>query len=129
MSRHADTIDGETVRHIDPCGSSCDRCTELGADLHTATAPKAKKEAPPRQQDLSEGAADLFEELRALRLRLARERGLPAYMVFNDATLREMATRLPSDREELLAINGVGHAKLDTYGDEFLAVIATWLDS
>jgi superfamily II DNA helicase RecQ len=65
----------------------------------------------------------LFEELRALRLEIARREGLPAYMIFNDASLREMAAARPADVEELLQVNGVGVKKLEKYGEEFLAVI------
>lgn len=76
--------------------------------------------------ELPDGADDLFEELRSLRMQLARERDVPAYIVFNDATLREMAATMPSNHEELLAISGVGAKKIDTYGDEFLGAIRAW---
>jgi ATP-dependent DNA helicase RecQ len=51
---------------------------------------------------------------------------VPAYVVFSDATLREMANALPSNDQELLAVNGVGAKKLETYGDTFLSVIDAW---
>jgi ATP-dependent DNA helicase RecQ len=69
---------------------------------------------------------DLFESLRALRKRMAAERGLPAYMVFNDATLRAMATRRPTTEHELLGVPGVGAKKLETYGVDFLDAIQKW---
>ncbi len=125
-------IAGYFGEHTDPCGSSCDWCADLGGDLHSTPAPRVTKtpRVPTIQhQELSEGAQELFDELRVLRKQLASERQVPAYIVFNDATLRDMATVLPSDREELLAINGVGAKKIDSYGDEFLAAIATWLAS
>ncbi|MCL1598852.1 MAG: HRDC domain-containing protein, partial [Actinomycetia bacterium] len=130
LCRHQ-AIAGYFGERIDPCGSSCDWCTDLGADLHELATPRITKPSTPRPepQELPAGAQDLFEELRVLRKRLAGERSVPAYVVFNDATLREMATALPSDREELLEINGVGSKKIETYGDDFLAVIRTWLDS
>jgi ATP-dependent DNA helicase RecQ len=68
--------------------------------------------------------ARLFEVLRALRRRLADERGVPAYVVFSDRSLLEMAARLPGTPEEMLSIAGVGPAKLERYGDQFLAAIA-----
>ncbi len=63
----------------------------------------------------------LFEALRGLRKRLADEQNVPAYVVFSDATLAEMAARRPATRAELLEVNGVGQAKLERYGDAFLA--------
>ncbi len=66
----------------------------------------------------------LFARLRALRKRLADERRVPAYVVFSDATLAEMAARRPRTNVDLLAVNGVGQAKLERYGDAFLEAIA-----
>jgi len=66
----------------------------------------------------------LFDELRSLRKRLADEQNVPAYVVFSDATLVEMAARCPATYAELLEVTGVGQAKLERYGDAFLAVIA-----
>ena len=65
---------------------------------------------------------DLFERLRALRKRLADEQRVPAYVVFSDATLAEMAARAPRTPADLLEISGVGQAKLERYGDAFLDV-------
>ncbi len=65
----------------------------------------------------------LFGSLRALRTRLAGEQGLPAYMIFNDATLLEMIERRPATAAELLEVNGVGRKKLEAYGDAFLELI------
>ena len=59
-------------------------------------------------------------------MRLARERDVPAYIVFSDATLREIAATMPADRHELLAISGVGAKKIETYGDDFLGAIRAW---
>jgi ATP-dependent DNA helicase RecQ len=65
----------------------------------------------------------LFERLRALRKRLADEHGLPPYVVFHDATLREMAARRPLTLNEFAELSGVGQAKLARYGDQFIAVM------
>jgi ATP-dependent DNA helicase RecQ len=65
----------------------------------------------------------LFEALRELRRELAAEAQLPPYVIFHDATLREMAAVRPSTRDELAQINGVGARKLEAYGDAFLALI------
>ncbi|MGH2351567.1 MAG: DNA helicase RecQ, partial [Chloroflexota bacterium] len=80
----------------------------------------------------SEGAAldqGLFEKLRALRRRLAEERGVPPYVVFHDTTLKQMATQRPTSRQHLLRLQGVGERKLAEYGDAFLAAIAAHLRS
>ena len=66
----------------------------------------------------------LFEALRALRKRLADEQNVPAYVVFSDATLAEMAARRPGTYAELLEVSGVGQAKLERYGDVFIEAIA-----
>ena len=65
----------------------------------------------------------LFEALRELRRELAAEAQLPPYVIFHDATLREMAAMRPTRRTELAAIGGVGARKLEAYGDAFLSVI------
>jgi ATP-dependent DNA helicase RecQ len=67
----------------------------------------------------------LVEELRAWRSRRAREDGVPAYVVLHDATLRELAASRPSSTSELAAVKGFGPAKLDRYGEELLAVLAS----
>ena len=65
----------------------------------------------------------LFEALRAERRRLADAHGVPAYVIFHDATLAQMAAERPRTLAELAQINGVGAAKLERYGEAFLAVI------
>jgi ATP-dependent DNA helicase RecQ len=67
---------------------------------------------------------ELYEALRAVRKQLADAQNVPAYVVFSDATLAEMAARKPAAHAELLEVNGVGQTKLERYGDAFLAVIA-----
>ncbi len=64
----------------------------------------------------------LFEQLRALRRRLADEEGVPAFVVFGDATLRGLAEAKPVTPEDMLRVSGVGPAKLERYGEAFLAV-------
>lgn len=70
----------------------------------------------------------LFEELRALRLEIARAKDTPAYTVFNDISLKEMARDLPQSPGQFLKIKGVGTKKLDEYGERFMAVISQYLD-
>lgn len=66
---------------------------------------------------------ELFERLRALRMRLAKEVGMPPYIIFNDATLVAMAELRPANSDEFLALPGVGLKKLERYGEIFLAEI------
>jgi ATP-dependent DNA helicase RecQ len=68
-------------------------------------------------------SSDLFRRLRALRTRLANEEGVPAYVIFPDRTLIDMAERKPSSPAEFLDVHGVGRAKLQKYGEFFLSVI------
>ncbi len=65
--------------------------------------------------------SERFARLRTLRRRLAAEAGVPPYVVFHDKTLAAMAIHRPVDKEQFLAISGVGQVKLTTYGDQFLA--------
>jgi ATP-dependent DNA helicase RecQ len=65
----------------------------------------------------------LFEALRAKRKELAAEHGLPAYVIFHDSVLREMAATRPASLSALGRLTGVGQRKLDAYGEPFLRVI------
>ena len=69
----------------------------------------------------------LFDELRALRRRLADEQSVPAFVVFSDATLKAMAAARPADRQAMLRVSGVGPAKLERYGHVFLTVIQEYV--
>lgn len=69
----------------------------------------------------------LFARLKLLRRTLAEEHDLPPYLVFNDASLAEMAAMLPTSPGEMLAVNGVGERKLARFGDEFLDEISEYL--
>ncbi|CAM1342120.1 DNA helicase RecQ [Tenacibaculum aestuarii] len=70
----------------------------------------------------------LFERLRKLRYRIAQEEDIAAYLVFNDATLKEIERERPQSDEEFLAISGVGQRKLEVYGAEFMEEIKTFLN-
>jgi ATP-dependent DNA helicase RecQ len=73
--------------------------------------------------DLSVDAREVFETLRAWRAGQAKEQGLPAYVVFHDATLREIAIRRPASLEDLGMITGIGESKLAKYGEQLLAAL------
>ena len=66
----------------------------------------------------------LWEALRECRRQLAAEHNVPPYVIFHDATLKQMVAERPADLAALLAISGVGQAKLARYGERFLAVLA-----
>ena len=73
--------------------------------------------------DLAPDDLPVFEALRALRAELAREQNLPAYVIFHDATLREMALHRPRSLDDLAEINGVGASKLERYGQRMLQAL------
>ena len=66
----------------------------------------------------------LLDQLKALRLRLAKERGVPAYVVFSDKSLADMAQRRPRNETEFAEVNGVGAAKLRDFAVPFLEALA-----
>ncbi len=68
----------------------------------------------------------LFESLRSLRKALADRQGVPAYIVFSDKVLMELVARRPSTPDEMLAVPGVGPAKLKRYGQAFLTHLEDW---
>ncbi|WP_018908429.1 DNA helicase RecQ [Salinispora arenicola] len=74
--------------------------------------------------ELAPAAAEVFERLRAWRAATAREQGVPAYVIFHDATLRQIASDAPSALADLARVSGVGEAKLAKYGEQVLAVLA-----
>ena len=78
-----------------------------------------------RAVDLPPVEARLFDALRAERSRLARQQGVPPYVIFHDTTLRAMAQARPRTRAQMIDLPGVGKTKLDRYGEAFLAVVAT----
>jgi ATP-dependent DNA helicase RecQ len=72
---------------------------------------------------LPAASAGLFERLRSWRAASAREQGVPAYVIFHDATLREIAQRQPSSLSALAMVGGVGEAKLAKYGEQIVGLI------
>jgi ATP-dependent DNA helicase RecQ len=81
----------------------------------------AKGKAPPLPLD--DQALQRFDALKAWRAEVAREHNLPAYIVFHDATLAEMARERPGTLDALAGISGVGARKLEAYGREILRVL------
>jgi ATP-dependent DNA helicase RecQ len=83
-------------------------------------APVGRRPRKPAGGALSAGQEAAYERLRRCRRRLAEDQGVAPYMIFHDRTLREMVERMPGTLVDLLAIGGVGQAKLQRYGAEFL---------
>ena len=77
----------------------------------------------PQRQGVANYDKDLFARLRFLRKQIADKENIPPYIVFNDATLQEMAQYMPTSNIEMLQINGVGSIKLERFGQPFMALI------
>lgn len=133
------------VAHFDEeigvCGASCDVCTGLPieariAELAASQASTGRSrrsalgsvsgKSAVRGTDvaaLDDEERDLFDRLRVVRRQLADEAGVPAYIVFGDKVLLEMVARRPRSKRDLLQVPGVGEAKLERYGADFLEVL------
>jgi ATP-dependent DNA helicase RecQ len=103
-------------------GSGARAATGSGAGTLPATGSGAAGNNLPRP-----GEDALFEKLRELRRRLARERSVPPYVVFSDKSLRSMARNRPTDLQGLLRCHGVGERKLEEYGEDFVSAIREFL--
>ena len=99
------------------------RGSKAGAGAGDA-AGSARGKSPGPAAELAPEAELLFERLRAWRAAVAKEQGMPAYVIFHDATLRQIAASPPSTLAGLSAINGVGETKLGRYGQQILDVLA-----
>ncbi len=97
-----------------------------GAGGAAASGGRSRRAAPERaaQVELTAEAEAVFERLRAWRTGVAKEQGMPPYVIFHDSTLRLIAASPPSSPDELRLINGVGETKLDRYGRQILEVLA-----
>lgn len=87
--------------------------------VRTKSGSRDRKRNPSSQA----ASAQLLEKLKTLRLKLAKEENVPAYIVFSNATLEDMAVKVPVTMEEFLNVSGVGKYKAERFGKEFLAVI------
>lgn len=87
---------------------------------------KAKSSAGAKKKstdELTSAGYRLFEKLRQLRLVIAKEEGMPPYIIFSDKTLIDMCVKMPKDKREMLAVSGVGENKFKKYGQRFLEEI------
>ncbi|TXD53301.1 MULTISPECIES: DNA helicase RecQ [unclassified Polaribacter] len=84
---------------------------------------KKKQDKAVKISSIGETNSDLFTELKKIRYAIAKEENMPAYIIFNDKSLKLMASELPTTENEFLAISGVGMNKMEKYGAEFMTVI------
>ncbi len=138
--RHARLV-GHFGERIPACGDACDRCTAgdvLAQAPHVRAGGRGTGERRGSRMRLPQsergvggdaaaprppGTNDLFERLRTWRSRTAKARGVPAYVVFSDATLAGVAAARPRDEDALLAVKGVGQRKLEEFGADVLAIV------
>ena len=88
--------------------------------------PAASKKKARSTDSLTSAGYKLFEELRQLRLTIAKEEGMPPYIIFNDKTLIEMCVRMPENRQDMLGVSGVGENKFHKYGQRFIDAIKSF---
>jgi len=117
-------IDGDFTIQMRPVGSASAAPVAPVAVAPPVAAP-ASVARPAARPVASSPAADggLFSRLSALRRELAAASGVPPYVVFQDRALHEMVAQMPQTLAEMGQISGVGAAKLEKYGDKFLAII------
>ncbi len=96
--------------------------------LEEKKAPELKKKKAKSTDALTGAGYQLFEKLRQLRLVIAKEEGMPPYIIFSDKTLIDMCAKHPENEEEMLGVSGVGENKLHKYGQRFLDEIAAFTE-
>lgn len=107
------------------------KITDFGWDIlksgKAVKVTKPQKFEPKKQKEKKKKALTpnqaLFDNLRQIRTKIAREENVPPYIVFNDKSLQEMASEMPTNDNQFLAISGVGQQKLESFGEEFMSVI------
>jgi len=103
--------------------SKASAAASAGSALRPRRAPRPSRSTA--SADLAAADQPLFEALRSWRAGQAREQGVPAYIVFGDATLRAVASARPASLSDLDGITGIGAKKREAYGEALLAVVAS----
>jgi len=116
LARHFD-------ERIEPCGESCDRCRPALAGAPVRGRTSRGEGGSSRGPDAEPADPEIYERLRAWRTRAARERGVPPFLVFPDATLRAIAEAKPRSLDDLASVKGIGPAKLAGFGDAVLEAL------
>jgi len=88
---------------------------------------QAKRRSRKSTASLTKAGYELFEALRQLRLTIAREEGVPPYIIFSDKTLIDMSIKTPKDKSSMLNVSGVGEAKYEKYGERFIEAVAAFM--
>jgi ATP-dependent DNA helicase RecQ len=102
---------------------------ELAKDHDFTTEIEEEEESPDRAPvNAKSYDVKLFEMLKALRKKIAKEKNLPPYVIFQDPSLEEMATTYPTSKDEMAQVNGVGMGKVNKFGKEFLDVIQKYVE-
>jgi ATP-dependent DNA helicase RecQ len=96
---------------------------ETGLQLRKHRPREKQTKKPAKQPPIQTRNLGLFDALRTLRTEIAREQGVPPYIIFHDRTLHEMAERQPENPEQMRGISGVGEQKLKRYGSRFLDLL------
>jgi ATP-dependent DNA helicase RecQ len=115
--------DGYSVLSLNESSWRVLRGEESVSVATTGKADRGRARAPDTGGATTAGGDALFERLRLLRKQLADTQGLPPYVIFHDATLREMVARRPQTLSQFAGIRGVGEGKLARYGPEFIAAL------
>ena len=108
------------------------KLTEFGAEvikgMHTIDLKKErltvqKAEAKKKVSYFDDYDVDMYDRLRELRTQIASAKGIPPYIVFSDKTLKDLSAKTPQNKEEMLAVHGIGEVKFERYGEAFLGVL------
>ena len=127
-----DYLEQEGCLHTNPLHATLEpgpaaRGVLFGGETVSLPVRKDRRPSADRPARTASGApadSTLFEALRALRTRLSKEENVPAYVIFSNATLTDMAAKAPRTEAELLEVSGVGQVKASRYGRQFLDEIA-----
>ncbi|MCD7745590.1 MAG: DNA helicase RecQ [Lachnospiraceae bacterium] len=127
------TTDKYSVIRLGNIAPLRDEETRIRIRIHDEEKPErserqAKTHGRKSTDSLTKAGYELFEELRQLRLTIAREEGVPPYIIFSDKTLIDMSDRVPHDKTSMLKVSGVGEAKYEKYGGRFLEAITAFLE-
>jgi ATP-dependent DNA helicase RecQ len=98
----------------------------FGRETHSMKIAKEQQKAAKLLKKRNQVNGDLFDILKDLRLEFSQEKKVPAFVIFSDATLIDMCSKLPTSSKEFLDISGVGKVKLEAYGDVFIEAISNF---
>jgi len=101
---------------------------ELARDHDFSTEIEEEEDSPDRVPMTKAYDVKLFDMLKGLRKKVAKDKDLPPYVIFQDPSLEEMATTYPTTKDELASVNGVGMGKVNKFGKEFLTMIEKYVD-